>query len=65
LTTSCFWFLEPVVVLIPTDVARQRALAEVAADRFRQIGLTVRQEPLGWGALTQRRFKTDPVEAGG
>jgi peptide/nickel transport system substrate-binding protein len=56
---------EPVVVLHPTDIANLRALGEVSADMLRRIGMTVDVQAMGWNALVQRRFKTEPVEQGG
>jgi len=56
---------EKVVVLGPTDIANLRAIAEVSADTLRRIGMNVDYESMGWNALVQRRFKTEPVEQGG
>ena len=56
---------EPVVLLEPTDAAPLLAVAEIAADLFKRLGLNVRVESMDLGTLTARRNKSDAVEHGG
>jgi peptide/nickel transport system substrate-binding protein len=56
---------EPVVVLEPTDVAPLHAVAQIAADLFKQLGLNVQSQSVDLGTLTARRNKPDPVDQGG
>jgi peptide/nickel transport system substrate-binding protein len=56
---------ETVVILTPTDIASARALADISADLFKQIGMTVEAPAMDWASLVQRRVKTDPVGQGG
>jgi peptide/nickel transport system substrate-binding protein len=56
---------EPVVVLEPTDVAPLQAVAQIAADLFKRLGLNVQTQSVDLGTLTARRNKTDPVDQGG
>ncbi len=56
---------EPVVVLQPTDIANLRAIGAVSVDMLKRIGMNVDVQSMGWNALVQRRFKTEPVEQGG
>jgi peptide/nickel transport system substrate-binding protein len=56
---------EPVVLLQPTDAAPLLAVSEIAADRFRKLGLNVRPESMDLGTLTARRNKQDAVAQGG
>ncbi len=56
---------ERVVLLQPTDLANMRALAAVAADLMQRMGLNLDVQSMGWNALVQRRFRQEPVEAGG
>ena len=56
---------EPVVLVEPTDVAPLQAVAEVAADLFKRLGLNVQVQTTDLGTLIARRTKTGPVEQGG
>jgi len=56
---------EKVVLLEPTDIANLRALAAVAGDLMKRIGMNVDVQSMGWNALVQRRFRQEPVEQGG
>ena len=56
---------ERIVLLEPTDIGNLRALAAVAADALKRIGMNVDVHSMGWNALVQRRFREEPVEQGG
>ena len=56
---------EPVVLLMPTDIASVLALAEVSADLFRQLGLNVQTPTMDWGTAVQRRTNREAPEKGG
>ena len=56
---------EPVVLLQPTDAAPLLAASEIAADLFKQLGLTLRVESMDLGTLTARRNSQNSVEQGG
>ncbi|GGC44871.1 substrate-binding protein [Siccirubricoccus deserti] len=54
-----------VVILSPGDFPTLGALAAVAADTLRRIGMNVDLQVMDWGTLVQRRAKKDPPEQGG
>jgi peptide/nickel transport system substrate-binding protein len=56
---------EPVVLLSPSDLAQQNAMAEVGADTLRRIGMAVDLQVMDWGTLVQRRAKREPPAQGG
>jgi len=56
---------QKVVILSPSDFPTLNALAEVAADTLRRIGMNVDLQVMDWGTLVQRRAKKDPPEQGG
>jgi peptide/nickel transport system substrate-binding protein len=56
---------EPVVILEPTDVAPLQAVAQIAADLFKRLGLNVQSQSMDLGTLTARRNKKDAVDQGG
>jgi peptide/nickel transport system substrate-binding protein len=56
---------EKVVLLLPTDIANLRALGAMCGDLMKRIGMNVDIQSMGWNTLVQRRFKQDPVDAGG
>ena len=56
---------EPIVILEPTDVAPLQAVAQIAADLFKRLGLNVQSQSMDLGTLTARRNKKDPVDQGG
>ena len=56
---------EPVVMLAPSDQAVLMALAEVGADLFKKLGMTVEYRVSDWGTLVQRRASREPPEKGG
>ncbi len=56
---------ERTVVLAATDIASLNAIAEVAADMFRRIGINVDYQATDWGTVVQRIASRAPVEQGG
>ena len=56
---------ERIVYLVPSDVPRINAIAEVGADMLRQIGMNVDQVTTDWGTTVQRSVKRDPPGQGG
>jgi peptide/nickel transport system substrate-binding protein len=56
---------ERVVLLAATDIASLDAMAEVAGDTFRKIGLNVDYQSTDWGTMVQRLSSKAPVESGG
>ncbi|MDB5378010.1 MAG: transporter substrate-binding protein [Rubritepida sp.] len=56
---------EKVTLLQPADLPPISALAEVAADMLRKVGMTVDLQSSDWATLLQRRLKKDPPERGG
>lgn len=55
----------PVVLMAPTDYPVTMAIAQVANDLFRRIGLNVDFAAMEWGALVQRRTSREPADRGG
>ena len=56
---------ERTVVLSAADVPFRKALAEVAADTLRRIGMNVETQATDWGNIVLRRENRGPVEKGG
>lgn len=56
---------EPIVILEPTDVAPLQAVAQIAADLFKHLGLNVQSQSMDIGTLTAKRNKQDPTDQGG
>lgn len=56
---------QKVVILSPSDFPTLNALAEVAADTLRRIGMNVDLQVMDWGTLVQRRASKESVEKGG
>ena len=56
---------EPVVLMEPSDVAPLSAVAQVAADLFKKIGLNVRADTMDLATMVARRNKKEPVDQGG
>ncbi len=56
---------EPLVLLHPTDQLVYHAVATVAADAFRKIGMTVDDQLVDWGTVVQRRPSKEPPSKGG
>jgi peptide/nickel transport system substrate-binding protein len=56
---------EKVVVISGTDQPIYHALTQVTVEKMKQIGFNVDLQQMDWGAVTTRRAKKDPPEAGG
>ena len=56
---------ERVVLIVPTDYVTLKAMADVAADTMRSIGMTVDYVATDWGTMLQRRNNKGPVDQGG
>ena len=56
---------ERVVLLVPTDYVVLKAMADVAADTMKSIGMNVDYVATDWGNMLQRRNNKGPVEQGG
>jgi len=56
---------ETVRLLMPTDILAPSAIAQVAADLFRRLGLNLDAASSDWGSVVQRRASREPVERGG
>jgi peptide/nickel transport system substrate-binding protein len=56
---------EKVVMLVATDYAQFKAIGDVAADMFAQIGMNVDYVATDWGTMLQRRNNRGPSDQGG
>ena len=56
---------ERVVLLVPTDYVTLKAMADVASETMKSIGMNVDYVATDWGTMLQRRNSKQPVEAGG
>jgi len=56
---------EKIVVLMPTDIASAKALADITADTLKRAGMNVDAQTMDWATLVGRRTKMAPVEEGG
>jgi peptide/nickel transport system substrate-binding protein len=56
---------ERIVYLLPTDVPRINAIAEVGADMLRKIGMNVDEVATDWGTTVQRSVSRQPLDKGG
>lgn len=56
---------ERVALLSPTDIPSVNALAEVTADLFRKLGLTLDAQTMDWGTAVQRRTNQETPDKGG
>jgi peptide/nickel transport system substrate-binding protein len=56
---------ERVVLMAPTDYPATMALAQVANDLFKRLGLNTEFAAMDWGTLVQRRTSKEPVDRGG
>jgi peptide/nickel transport system substrate-binding protein len=56
---------ETLVFMHPTDQLVYHAVATVAADAFRKIGMTVDEQMVDWGTVVQRRPSKEPPSKGG
>ncbi len=55
---------EPLVFMHPTDQVIYNAVATVAVDAFRKIGIVVDEQMLDWGTVVQRRPSKETAEKG-
>ena len=56
---------ETLVFMHPIDQLIYHAVATVAADAFRKIGMTVDEQMVDWGTVVQRRPSKEPPTKGG
>ncbi|SFJ35327.1 peptide/nickel transport system substrate-binding protein [Bosea sp. OK403] len=56
---------EKVVLMVPGDSTALKALGDVAADMFKQVGINVDYLALDWGTLLARRNRKGPADQGG
>lgn len=56
---------EKVVLLVPSDVTYLNAIAMMAAQTMRSIGINVDMQTMDWASIGSRRTKKDPPAAGG
>ncbi len=56
---------EKVTYLVPTDVPRINAIAEVGADMMRKLGLNLDVVATDWGTTVQRSVSRQPPDKGG
>jgi len=56
---------EKIVVLAASNFPTITAIAEVAGDMLKRIGLNVDYQSLDWGTVVQRRASREPPEHGG
>ena len=56
---------ERVVLLVPTDYVTLKAMADVASETMKSIGMNVDYVATDWGNMLQRRNSKQPVDAGG
>ena len=56
---------ERVVLLVPTDYVTLKAMADVAAETMKNVGMTVDYVATDWGTMLQRRNNKRPVDEGG
>ena len=56
---------EKLAFLHPTDQLIYNAVATVAVDAFRKIGINVEDQMVDWGTVVQRRPSKEPVAKGG
>ncbi|MDI3308253.1 MAG: ABC transporter substrate-binding protein [Acetobacteraceae bacterium] len=56
---------ERVVLMHPTDQTFYNAMASVAADWLRKIGINLDDQSMDWGTVVQRRTSMEPLEKGG
>jgi peptide/nickel transport system substrate-binding protein len=54
-----------IVVLDPTSINVVPQLSQVSIEKMRAIGLNLDVETMEWSVMLQRRFRTEPPEAGG
>ncbi len=56
---------EPIVLMSPSDYPHLAAMAQVAADVMKRLGLNVQYTSMDWGTLVQRRTSKEPSDKGG
>lgn len=56
---------ERIVMMHPTDQLIYHALATVAVDAFRKVGLNIDDQLTDWGTIVQRRNSKEPLDKGG
>lgn len=56
---------ERIVMMHPTDQLVYHALATVAVDAFRKVGLNIDDQLTDWGTIVQRRNSKEPLDKGG
>lgn len=56
---------EKVVLLVPTDITYLNAIALMAAQTMRSIGMNVDTQNMDWASIGARRAKRDAPDAGG
>lgn len=56
---------ERIVMMHPTDQLIYHALATVAVEAFRQVGLNIDDQLMDWGTIVQRRNSKEPLDKGG
>ncbi len=56
---------EKIVYLVPTDVPRINAIAEVGADMLRKLGMNLDVIATDWGTTVQRSVSRQPPDKGG
>jgi len=56
---------EKIVLLAGMNIPAIKVMGEVTADLFRKLGLNLEVQAMDWGAVLQRRTKTEPVDQGG
>jgi peptide/nickel transport system substrate-binding protein len=56
---------ERIVMMHPTDQLVYHALATVAVDAFRKVGLNIDDQLMDWGTIVQRRNSKEPLDKGG
>ena len=52
-------------LLAPTDIVTPAALAQVAGDMLRRLGVNLDMVTMDWGTTVQRRASREPLERGG
>ncbi len=56
---------EKVAMLVATDYPQFKAIGDVAADMFKNIGMNIDYIATDWGTMLQRRNNRGPVDQGG
>jgi peptide/nickel transport system substrate-binding protein len=56
---------EAAVVLDAVDYGAAHILAQVSADLYKRLGITVDLQAMDWGTVLTRRTRKEPVESGG